>query len=74
MDVTEERWMLFERRLKWADWYYQYSDDHSAFKRGQHEISDLVLLRDQLAKADKDRAETLWRINCPYSRKEVIIE
>ena len=33
--------ITLDRLLCWHDWYYNYSDDHSVWKRGQREHDDI---------------------------------
>lgn len=40
MLTTEE----FFQKLRWHDWYYNYSDDYSAYSKGQAERAELSSL------------------------------
>lgn len=46
--------------LKGHDWYYQYSDDHSVYKRGQRERSNLISMQKEF-----DEYRTVWNKYAP---------
>lgn len=52
------------QRLKTHDWYYDFSDDYSAYKRGQASLSELVAMRKKL---DPDYA--VWNQHAPQNFK-----
>jgi hypothetical protein len=39
--TTKAEYMDYASRCKKADWYYDYSDDHSVYTRGRNEIGGL---------------------------------
>lgn len=49
----------YEELLKAHDWYYQYSDDHSAWRRGQSSISRLR----QMAKQSEEHLKMFREYN-----------
>ena len=53
--MTEEELKEFYKRLEWHDWTYQYSDDHSVWRRGNQKERELM----SIAQKDK-RAEVLF--------------
>lgn len=49
-----------ESKLKSHDWGFEYSDDHSYWKKGQEEEKELVRLSKELSKIDAKRVAELW--------------
>ena len=68
----ETIWEQFELCLKSHDWYFDFSDDHSAYVRGQNNDYRLVMQFKELAEVDEKRATDLWNKYCPQSRKREI--
>lgn len=60
----------FERRLKYHDWYYEYSDDHSVWRTGVNEQNEIRQLMEELKKVDMgDEARGLYDYYCPWILK-----
>lgn len=56
-----------ETLLKQHDWYYQYSDDHRVWQRGQAHAEEIRRQRDICCGAGFDHiAEELYNKYCPY--------
>lgn len=47
-------------KLKYHDWYYEYSDDHRCWVKGMDERRELLLLRGEL-----DPDYKVWNEHCP---------
>ncbi len=58
--MTSEPEENYRKLLKSHDWYYDFSDDHSVWKRGSSERSTLSGLRRQL-----DPDSTIWNEYAP---------
>ena len=43
-----------EQKLRSHDWYYMYSDDHSAYLEGSQEASDIQALVDKLGEEGRE--------------------
>lgn len=51
----------FKRALSSHDWYYDYSDDHTVWRRGRDSASRIQQLRHQLEQSGmKAEADTLY--------------
>lgn len=55
---------LYIKKLKFFDWYYPYSDDHSVWQRGNEGYNELVELQKEL-----DVDYEIWNTYCPQERK-----
>ena len=55
LKMTEEELKEYYRQLTWHDWFYEYSDDHSVWRRGNEKERELM----RIAQKDK-RAEVLF--------------
>ena len=53
--MTEEELKEYYQQLTWHDWFYEYSDDHSVWRRGNQKERELM----SIAQKDK-RAEVLF--------------
>lgn len=56
----------FEKALQYHDWYYEYSDDHSVWRRGLDRQRQLEEERRRLtAEGHGDKVEELWQRYSP---------
>lgn len=66
-----DQWKMFEDMLKYHDWYYQYSDDLSAWNARLLLPHQRVLdMKTALSKIDKDRTDTLYNKYFPYAKNK----
>jgi hypothetical protein len=65
-DNTRE-WKQYERGLKTHDWYYDRSNDYSAYNKGKNENDNLWYLFHILAREDKKKAYDMWN---KYAKKD----
>ena len=64
--ITEGEEQKLESLLKSHDWYYQYSDDHSAWTRGNEKEKEIHSLIATLTKdGKKSEIEALWKKYAP---------
>lgn len=58
----------FEKALRNHDWYYDYSDDGSVWRRGLAEADNIRRIRNELKSTGKEaEAEALWKEHCPWA-------
>ena len=51
----------FEAKMKAHDWFYQYSDDHSVYQRGEAQLDELLGMRRALERDGLGaEANALW--------------
>ena len=55
--LNEDKLSDFENLLKSHDWYYDYSDDHSKWKRGSEQRKKILDLKKELG----SKADALWK-------------
>jgi hypothetical protein len=60
---------MFDQMCKEHDWYYEYSDDHTVWKRGRAAESNLILKYNWLKKRYPASAEAIWNAYCPKNFK-----
>jgi hypothetical protein len=48
--LNEDKISDFEQMLKSHDWSYNYSDDHSKYKRGSKQRADIMKMKKELGK------------------------
>ncbi|BEV13151.1 hypothetical protein ATDW_36470 (plasmid) [Asticcacaulis sp. DW145] len=54
-----------EKRIKAADWHYDYSDDSQVRQRGGKEVSQIYADMETLAAKDRKAAIEVWEANAP---------
>lgn len=60
----------FEKRLKYHDWYYEYSDDHSVWRAGCKEQNEIRQMMEELKRVEMgDEAQGLYDYYCPWIKK-----
>jgi hypothetical protein len=52
MNEPKHNLEILEEKLKRHDWYYQYSDDHSAWKRGCRQAEEIQNIMENLKQND----------------------
>lgn len=57
------------KRLKSHDWYYDYSDDHSVWRRGQAAAGELRSMQKRV-----DPTGEIWNEHCPPDFKMKTVE
>ena len=62
-------WENFEAVIQSHDWNYDYSDDHSRYKRGYNTDGWLQYAYTELCKTDPDRANLIWNRYAPFNRR-----
>jgi len=56
-----------ERLLKWADWVYEYTDDHSVWEKARSDFAQIDYLLNQM---EPKEALALWNEYCPIKRRK----
>ncbi len=62
-------WENFETVIKLHDWNYDYSDDHSVYKKGYNTENWLKWAYVELCKFDTDKANLIWNRYAPVNRR-----
>jgi hypothetical protein len=65
MIKIKELFTTFENLLKGHDWLFDFSDDHSVWKRGLEQRERLRSIALTLGKEDAERVSNLWNALCP---------
>lgn len=60
-----DKWADFEKALGFHDWYFDYSDDHSMWRRGVDQANHLARLRSELMKVNPERTIAKWNEMAP---------
>lgn len=69
--MTTDKLKEFERALQGHDWYFDYTDDHSVWRRGWDQSVRINELRDELTKSGAaEAAEQLWQQYCPFTKEQ----
>lgn len=57
----------FEEMLQWHDWYYEYSDDHRMWRKGNASAQSIAMAKKQLLRdgIDKDVIDELYSQYAP---------
>lgn len=68
MDTITTKLAELETKCAYHDWYYDYSDDHSVWKRGVASRDAILTLRAELvALGAKEQADEIFYKHCPKS-------
>jgi hypothetical protein len=65
MIKIKELFTTFENLLKGHDWLFDFSDDHSVWKRGLEQRERLRSIALTLGKDNAERVANLWNALCP---------
>jgi|LakMenE18May11ns_1017448.scaffolds.fasta_scaffold5840688_1 hypothetical protein len=65
-----DKLLQYEKLLKAHDWYYDYSDDHRAWRKGSDEFDALRKLRNELKEEFDVRVlDQIWNKYSPFSKE-----
>lgn len=66
MDTIQTKLEELSRKCALHDWYYDYSDDHSVWKRGVASRDEILRLRTELINLGaKEQADEIFYKHCP---------
>ena len=68
MISADQRLAELAQKLQYHDWYYNYSDDHSVWRRGEERSAQIQSEMKYLNSLGlEEQTKALWEQYCPWS-------